>query len=120
MVVTKEIPRFLYVGKFRVKVWYRGQPVTCDVCHVKGHKAADCPSKGKCFVCKEEGHLSRDCTRRVNVPVTEAAPQSPPCGQASGGLVLVVPLRTCGIMSSTLILRVRLTIVINIMITALL
>ena len=27
MVVSKDIPRFLYVGKFRVKVWYRGQPV---------------------------------------------------------------------------------------------
>lgn len=74
MVVNKEIPRFLYVGKFRVKVWYRGQPVTCDVCHAKGYKATDCPSKSKCFVCKEEGHLSKDCTRRVNVPVTEAAP----------------------------------------------
>ena len=53
---------------------------------MKGHKAADCPSKGKCFVCKKEGHLSRDCTRRVNVPVTEAAPQSPPCGQAPEGV----------------------------------
>ena len=51
MVVTKEIPRFLYVGKFCVKVWYRGQPITCDVCHAKGYKATDCPSKGKCFVC---------------------------------------------------------------------
>ena len=87
---------------------------------MKGRKAADCPSKGKCFVCKKEGHLSRDCTRRVNVPVTEAAPQSPPCGQAPEGLVLVVPLRTCGIMSSTLTLRVRHTLVINRMIIALL
>ena len=53
---------------------------------MKGRKAADCPSKGKCFVCKKERHLSRDCTRRVNVPVTEAAPQSPPCGQAPEGV----------------------------------
>ena len=57
MVVSKDIPRFLYVGKYRVKVWYRGQPVTCDFCHVADHKAADCTSKGKCFNCKGQGHL---------------------------------------------------------------
>ena len=91
MVVSKEIPRFFYVGKFRVKVWYRGQPVTCDVCHKKGHKAADCPSKGKCFVCGEAEHLSKDCNRQANVPVSDDVPQSPPCGQAPGGFVSGCP-----------------------------
>ena len=85
MVVFKDIPRFLYVGKYRLKVWYRGQPVTCDFCHVAGHKAADCISKGKCFNCKGEGHLSKDCPRRVDFPVTEVAPQFPPGGQAPEG-----------------------------------
>ena len=85
MVVSKDIPRFLYVGKFRVKVWYQGQPVTCDICHVAGHKAADCPPRGKCFICKEAGHFSRECSRCVNVPVTEVASQFPPCAQAPEG-----------------------------------
>ena len=85
MVVTKDIPRFLYVGKFRVKVWYRGQPVKCDICREPGHKAADCPSRGKCFICKEVGHLSSECSRRVDVPGTEVASQFPPCAQASEG-----------------------------------
>ena len=85
MVVAKDIPRFLYVGKFRVKVWYRGQPVKCDICRVPGHKAADCPSKGKCFTCKEVGHRSSECSRRVDVSGTAVASQFPPCAQASEG-----------------------------------
>ena len=85
MVVAKDIPRFLHVGKFRVKVWYRGQPVKCDICREPGHKAADCPSKGKCFTCKEVGHRSSECSRRVDVSGTEVASQSPPCAQASEG-----------------------------------
>ena len=53
MVVTKDIPRFLTIGRFHVKVWYKGQLVKCDICREAGHKAADCPVKGKCFKCKE-------------------------------------------------------------------
>lgn len=85
MVITKDIPRFLHVGKFRVKVWYRGQPVKCDICREPGHKAADCPSKGKCFTCKEPGHRSSECPRRVDVSGAEVASQFPPCAQASEG-----------------------------------
>ena len=85
MVITKDIPRFLYVGKFRVKVWYRGQPVKCDICREPGHKAADCPSKGKCFTCKEAGHRSSECPRRVGVSGMEVASQFPPCAQVSEG-----------------------------------
>ena len=85
MVVTKDIPRFLHVGKFRVKVWYRGQPVKCDICREPGYKAADCPSRGKCFTCKEVGHRSSECPRRVDVSGTEVASQFPPCAQASEG-----------------------------------
>ena len=89
MTIDKDIPRFLHVGKFRVKVWYRGQPVICDICREPGHKAADCPSKGKCFTCKEAGHRASECSRRVDG--MEAASQFPPCSQASEGDGSVCP-----------------------------
>ena len=60
MVRTKAIPRFLFVLGVRVKVWYKGQPVICDICRKEGHRAAACPLKGKCFRCHEVGHFSRD------------------------------------------------------------
>lgn len=71
--VEKDIPRFLNVGSFQVKVWYKGQPVKCDICREDGHKATDCPAKGKCFNCKEAGHLAKECPRLVKHPETVVA-----------------------------------------------
>lgn len=85
MAVEKDIPRFLNVGSFQVKVWYKGQPVKCDICCEDGHKATDCPAKGKCFNCKEAGHLAKECPRLVKHPETVVASQFPPCGQAPEG-----------------------------------
>ena len=50
MVRTSHIPRSLLIDGFRCKIWYRGQPVTCDVCK-DGHVAAKCPKKDTCFNC---------------------------------------------------------------------
>lgn len=61
MVVKKEIPRFISVRGARCKVWYRGQPLRCDLCHKVGHRSSECPVKGKCFKCAKEGHLARNC-----------------------------------------------------------
>ena len=55
------IPRFLYIGNFRCKVWYKGQPVVCDICNTEGHTAGTCPLKGKCRLCLEPGHMARSC-----------------------------------------------------------
>ena len=61
MVVEKEIPRFLFIRGIRCKVWYRDQPLTCDICSKGGHKASACPDKGKCLRCHNPGHVARHC-----------------------------------------------------------
>ena len=64
MVRSSPIPRSLVIGGVRCKIWYRGQPVTCDVCREVGHVAAKCPNKGRCFRCRQQGHMARDCPDR--------------------------------------------------------
>ena len=85
MVVDKEIPRFLVIRGVRCKVWYRDQPLTCDICKKGGHKASACPDKGKCLRCHEPGHVVRHCPnpwgKKAN-PAPSAPP--PPAADASG------------------------------------
>ena len=57
----KDIPRFMQIGRFRCKVWYRGQPIICDICCKDGHNAGTCPDKGKCRLCHQIGHMAREC-----------------------------------------------------------
>ena len=61
MVLDKDIPRFLFIRGIRCKVWYRDQPLTCDICSKGGHKASACPDKGKCLRCHKPGHVARHC-----------------------------------------------------------
>ena len=61
MVVDKDIPRFIFVRGIRCKVWYRDQPLQCDICSKLGHKASACPDKGKCLRCHNPGHVARHC-----------------------------------------------------------
>ena len=61
---TTRIPRSIMIDGFRCKIWYRGQPVTCDVCREDGHVAAKCSRKGTCFNCRQPGHVARDCPDR--------------------------------------------------------
>ena len=35
-------------------LWYRRQPLVCNLCSLQDYKSADCPNKGKCHRC---GHL---------------------------------------------------------------
>ena len=48
------------VDGYRVKIWYVGQPLECDICS-RGHISRDCPMRGKCRHCGEPGHLARAC-----------------------------------------------------------
>ena len=61
MVRNSHIPRNIKIDGLPCKVWYRDQPIECDICR-GGHKAASCPLKGKCRRCRKEGHLARDCS----------------------------------------------------------
>ena len=42
-------------------IWYRGQPVMCNICATVGHKSVSCPYKNKCCLCEQEGHFARNC-----------------------------------------------------------
>ena len=75
---TSRIPWSIMIDGFRCKIWYRGQPVTCDVCREEGHVAAKCSKKSTCFNCRQPGHMSRDCPDRSY--------GRGPLGQPSGGV----------------------------------
>ena len=59
------IPRLLHVNDYLCKAWYRGMPISCDICE-GSHKAQNCPFKGKCMRCRQEGHMQRDCPNAPN------------------------------------------------------
>ena len=78
MVVEKEIPSQLSIQGFPCRVWYRGQPVRCNICHM----ATSSPNKGLCRRCKEPGHTAGQCVKAWNtaqtyVPAVTRPPAAP-------------------------------------------
>lgn len=84
MVVKKEIPRFISIGGIRCKVWYRDQPLRCDICRQVGHAAKQCPDKGKCRRCHKAGHFARECTSAWNLPQAPPVAPGAPVGSTGG------------------------------------
>jgi len=73
MIRRNHIPRFVIINGYRCKVWYKGQPLKCDICN-GDHKAASCPHKGKCLWCGDEGHFARNCANPWGKSVPPADP----------------------------------------------
>lgn len=57
----RTLPRFVTINGYICRIWYRGQPLICNLCAVQGHKSANCPNKDKCRRCGESGHFARAC-----------------------------------------------------------
>ena len=69
MKLARDIPRNLRMERMRLKVWYKGQPLECDICK-GGHKASECDLRVKCRLCKSIGHFARDCPTPWGRPAT--------------------------------------------------
>ena len=67
-------PRSIMVGGYLCRIWYKGQPLECNICGSSGHKAANCPNKDKCRRCGAAGHFVRDCP----TPWGKASAPKPP------------------------------------------
>ena len=50
------------VDGYLCRLWYRGQPLVCNLSAVQGHRSANCPNKDKCRKCGKTGHFVRNCT----------------------------------------------------------
>ena len=80
MMVERGIPSQQSIRGYPCRIWYKGQPITCNVCREVEHLAASCPNKGLSRRCKEPGHTAGQCTKgsntaQVSVPAV-AGPSS--------------------------------------------
>ena len=61
------LPRSITVDGYLCRIWYRGQPLICNLCGVQGHKSISCPNKDKCRRCALTGHFPRSCPNAYGV-----------------------------------------------------
>ena len=47
IVLSRVLPRFLMADGYLRRLWYRGQPLVCNLRAVQGHKSANCPNEDK-------------------------------------------------------------------------
>ena len=50
------------VDGYLCRLWYRGQPLVCNLSAVQGHRSENCPNKDKCRKCGKTGHFAQNCT----------------------------------------------------------
>lgn len=65
--LTEPLNRFMYIGKYKVKVIHRNQNKNtdssqkCVKCLGSGHSIATCENDWVCIQCKQSGHKKGDC-----------------------------------------------------------
>ena len=101
LVVEATPPLFLTINGYLCRLWYKGQPLVCNLCSVQGHKSADCPNKDKCRKCGVSGHFARRCPNSASAwgefssdqPSTsgEDFPPLRPSGHEAPAVVVVDP-----------------------------
>ena len=64
MSLHHDIPSFLKVGPYLLRVFYLQQPKVCWKCSSHHHIGQNCPSD-YCFNCDQSGHLAADCTEFI-------------------------------------------------------
>ena len=84
------IPRTILINGMQCKAWYRGMPVTCDICE-GSHKAQDCPFKGVCMRCRQPGHVQLFCPSPPNAWGTAVDNPTPAEANAVNPRPAVVP-----------------------------
>ena len=61
IVLRETPPRSISIDGYHCRIWYRGQPIVCNLCAKQGHVSANCPNKDKCRLCGQSGHFARSC-----------------------------------------------------------
>ena len=59
--LESDIPSSVRIRGFDCRVWYRGQPQACPICHSYRHRVKECPLNGLCRRCHQAGHVAREC-----------------------------------------------------------
>ena len=56
LIMTEMPPRQVIINSYVCRVWFKGQPLVCNLCSGNGHRAADCPNRTG-VVCVAPGNI---------------------------------------------------------------
>lgn len=56
-------PRSPTINRYLYRIWYKSQPLVCNLYGVQDHKSSACPNRDKCRRYGQSGHSARACPR---------------------------------------------------------